>query len=115
MNRYFYVLYRSIIPNRRITLPILHKSYNIGKDVEDYILTGASAKLCIQKILNFLFVCLDNEKDYMKFCLVINSISVMTNLPHRMIYGNLIANVSLMMYLIFESYSVYKIAFFNPS
>ena len=93
MNRYYYVLYQSIIPNCRIALPILHQFYSISKDMEDYILTGASAKACTQKILNFLLVCLDNEKDYMKFCVVINSVSVMTNLPYRMIAGNTIRGV----------------------
>ena len=58
--------------------------------MENYILTGNTAKNCIQRLLNFLLVSLDNEKDYMKFCVVINSISVMTNLPYRVIAGNLI-------------------------
>ena len=60
--------------------------------MEDYIVTGTTAKVCIQRLLNFLLVSLDNEKDYMKFCVVINSISVMTNLPYRMIVGNLITS-----------------------
>ena len=60
--------------------------------MEDYIVTGTTAKVCIQRLLNFLLVSLDNEKDYMKFCVVINSISVMTNLSYRMIAGNLITS-----------------------
>ena len=87
MTRYYYLLYNSIIPNCRITLPILHQYYNISRDVEDYILTGETARDRIKNLLNFLLVCLDSDKDYMKFCVVINSISVMTNLSHRMIEG----------------------------
>ena len=87
MSRYYYLIHNSIIPNCRITLPILHQYYTVSRDVEDYILTGTTAKVCVQRLINFLLVNLDNEKDYMKFCVVINSISVMTNLPYRMIAG----------------------------
>ena len=90
MNRYYYLIHNSIIPNCRITLPILHQYYTVSRDVEDYILTGTTAKVCVQRLINFLLVNLDNEKDYMKFCVVINSISVMTNLPYRMIAGTYI-------------------------
>ena len=82
MSRYYYLLNQSIIPNCRITLPILHQYYTVSRDVEDYILTGTTAKRCIQRLLNFLLV-----KDHMKFCVVINSISVMTNLSYRLIAG----------------------------
>ena len=92
MNRYYYLLHNSILPNCRITLPILHQYYTVSRDVENYILTGTTANICVQRLLNFLLVSLDNEKDYMKFCVVINSISVMTNLPHRMIAGMYIHN-----------------------
>lgn len=53
--------------------------------MRDYILTGISARHRSQRLLNFLLVNLDGEKDYMKFCAVINSISVMTHLPYRLI------------------------------
>jgi len=88
LNRYHYLLYKSIIPNCKITLPILHQHYNFSKSVDDFILTGTSARIRIQRLLNFLLVSLDNEKDYMKFCVVINSISVLTDLPYRIITGN---------------------------
>ena len=87
LSRYYYLLQKSIIPNCRITLPILHQYYDISRNVEDYILNAISTKECVQRLLNFLLVELDIEKDYMKFCVVINSISVMTNLPYRMIAG----------------------------
>ena len=88
LNRYYYVLCNSIIPNCRITLPILHQYYNISKDMEDYILLGTSAKVCVQRLLNFLLVSLDMEKDYVKFCDVINLVTVMTTLSCTMITGN---------------------------
>ena len=59
----------------------------MSKDVECYISTGTSTNICVQRLLNFLLVNLDTEKDYMKFCVVINSISVLTNLSYRMIAG----------------------------
>ena len=88
LNKYYYVLCNSIIPNCRITLPILHQYYNIGKDMEDYILLGTSAKVCVQRLLNFLLVSLDMERDYVKFCDVINLVTVMTTLSCTMIAGN---------------------------
>ena len=88
LNKYYFLLYNSIIPNCRITLPVLHQYYNIGKDMEDYILHGTSAKVCVQRLLNFLLVSLDVEKNYMKFCSVINLITVMTTLSYKMITGN---------------------------
>ena len=88
MNRYYHLLQNSIIPNCRINLPILYQYYTVSRDVENYVLTGTTAKVRVQRLLNFLLVNLDNEKDSMKFCVVINSISVMTNLPYRMIAGS---------------------------
>lgn len=87
LSRYYRLLYISIIPNCRITLPILHQYYDVSRDVENYILTGTSSKIRVQRLLNFLLVSLDTEKDYMKFCIVINSISLMTSLPYSMITG----------------------------
>ena len=55
--------------------------------MEEYISTGNTANVRIERLLNFLLVSLDTEKDYMKFCVVINSISIMTNLPYRMVAG----------------------------
>ena len=93
MSRYYYLLNQSIIPNCRITLPILRQYYTVNRDVEDYILTGTTAKVCVQRLLNFLLVSLDNEKDHMKFCVVINSISVMTNLSYRLIAGTYVGGL----------------------
>ena len=55
--------------------------------MEEYISTGDTANVHTERLLNFLLVSLDTEKDYMKFCVVINSISIMTNLPYRMVAG----------------------------
>jgi len=88
LNRYHNLLYKSITPNCKITLPVLRQHYNISKSVDDFILTGTSARIRVQRLLNFLLVSLDNEKDYMKFCVVINSISVLSDLPYRIITGN---------------------------
>ena len=55
--------------------------------MEDYILLGTSAKVCVQRLLNFLLVSLDVEKDYVKFCNVINLVTVMTTLSCTMITG----------------------------
>ena len=88
LNKYYFVLYNSIIPNCRITLPVLHQYYNISKDIEDYILHGTSAKVCVQRLLNFLLVSLNVEKNYMKFCSIINLVTVMTTLSYKMITGN---------------------------
>ena len=56
--------------------------------MEDYILLGTSAKVCVQRLLNFLLASLDMEKDYVKFCDVINLVAVMTTLSCTMISGN---------------------------
>ena len=76
------------MPNCIITLGILQKYYDITSNVENYIVTGDSARIRNQRLLNFLLFNLKAEKNYMKFYSVINSISVTMCLPHRMVAGN---------------------------
>ena len=75
------------MPNCRITLAILQQYYDITSNVKDYILTGHSARIRNQRLLNFLLVCFKTERSYMKFNTVVYLISVIKCLPHRMITG----------------------------
>lgn len=86
--KYYYLLYQSLIPNCSLTIKTLRQQdLNISHNVEQYILSGGSRRLRCQRMANFLLVHLNNVKDYVQFCHYLNLISVLTNLPYRMIAG----------------------------
>ena len=60
----------------------------ISDNTKDYILEGDNPRIRCQRVLNLLIVHLDRERDYMKFCFLFNMISVISDLPYRLITGN---------------------------
>ena len=85
--RYYSLLYQSLIPNCKLTINTLRQHISISDNIEQYILGAASHRTSCQRLINFLLTRLYSEKDYMQFCYHLNIISVMTNLPYRLITG----------------------------
>ena len=85
--RYYSLLYQSLIPNCKLTINTLRQHITISDNIEQYIVGAASPRIRCQRLINFLLTCLYSEKDYMQFCYHINVISVMTDLPYKLISG----------------------------
>ena len=88
--RYYSLLYQSLIPNCKLTINTLRQHITISDNVEKYIVGAASHRTSCQRLINFLLTRLYSVKDYMQFCYHLNIISVMTNLPYRLIAGILL-------------------------
>ena len=86
--RYYSLLYQSLIPNCKLTINTLRQHISISDNIEQYIVGAASHRTSCQRLINFLLTRLYSEKDYMQFCYHLNIISVMTDLPYRLIEGN---------------------------
>ena len=87
MGKYYHLLYQSLIPNCSLTIKVLRQHLSISHGVELYILNGASPRLRCQRLVNFLLVHLDDLKDYAQFCDHLNLVSVLNDLPNRLIAG----------------------------
>ena len=85
--RYYSLLYQSLIPNCKLTINTLRQHITICDNVEKYIVGAASHRTSCQRLINFLLTRLHSEKDYMQFCYHLNIISVLTDLPYRLIAG----------------------------
>ena len=88
--KYYSLLYQSLIPNCNLTLNTLHQHISISDNIEQYIVSAASHRTSCQRIINFLLTRLYSKMDYMQFCYHLNIISVMTDLPYRLIAGTLL-------------------------
>ena len=88
--RYYSLLYQSLIPNCKLTINTLRQHISISDNIEQYIVGAASHRTSCQRLINFLLTRLYSEKDYMQFCYHLNIISVMTDLPYRLIEGTLL-------------------------
>ena len=88
--RYYSLLYQSIIPNCKLTINTLRQHISISDNIEQYIVGAASHRTICQRLINFLLTRLHSEKDYMQFCCHLNIISVLTDLPYRLIAGTLL-------------------------
>ncbi|XP_065904252.1 uncharacterized protein [Dysidea avara] len=80
LSKRYNVLYQSLIPNYKLTVKILRRHFTIADQVEQYILTGDSRRLCCQRVMNVLLVHLDIVKDHHQFCDWLDSVSVMGSL-----------------------------------
>ena len=85
--RYYSLLYQSLIPNCKLTINTLRQHISISDNIEQYIVGAASHRTSCQRLINFLLTRLYSDKDYMQFCYHLNIISVMTDLPYRLITG----------------------------
>ena len=85
--RYYSLLYQSLIPNCKLTLHTLRQHISISDNIEQYIVGAASHRTRCQRLINFLLTRLCSEKHYMQFCYYFSIISVMTDLPYRLIAG----------------------------
>ena len=88
--RYYNLLYQSLIPNCFLTLNTVQRYYDISQSGLKLILEGPTVKVRVQRLLNFLLKSLNADKDHVKFCNVISSITVLGDLPHKLIKGILI-------------------------
>ena len=89
LSKHYYVLYQSLIPNCKLTIKILRCHFTITDQVEQYILSGDSRRLCCQRVMNVLLVRLDIVKDHHQFCDWLDSVSVMDGLINKIKTGNL--------------------------
>ena len=87
--KYYSLLYQSLIPNCKLTINTLRQYISISDNIEQYIVGAASHRTSCQRLINFLLTHLYSEKDYMQFCYLLNIISVMIDLPYRLITGTL--------------------------
>ena len=85
--RYYSLLYQSLIPNCKLTIKTLRQHISISDNIEQYIVGAASHRTSCQRLINFLLMRLYSEKNYMQFCYHLSIVSVMTDLPYRMITG----------------------------
>ena len=85
--RYYSLLYQSLIPNCKLTINTLRQHISISDNIEQYIIGAANHRTSCQRLINFLLTRLYSEKDYMQFCYHLYIISVMTDLPYRLITG----------------------------
>jgi len=83
------VLYQSLIPNCKLTIKILRRHFTITDQVEQYILSGDSRRLCCQRVINVLLVHLDIVKDHHQFCDWLDSVSVIDGLIDKIKTGTM--------------------------
>ena len=88
LSKHYNVLYQSLIPNCKLTIKILRHHFTITDQVEQYILSGDSRRLCCQRVMNVLLVHLDIVKDHHQFCDWFDSVSVMGSLIDKIKTGN---------------------------
>ena len=88
LSKRYNVLYQSLIPNYKLTVKILRRHFTIADQVEQYILTGDSRRLCCQRVMNVLLVHLDIVKDHHQFCDWLDSVSVMGSLIDKIETGD---------------------------
>ena len=88
LNKYYNLLYQTLIPNCNLTINVLKKHLHVSDDTKNYILEGASQRIKCQRVLNLLIVHLDRGRDFMQFFNLFNLISIVTDLPHKFIAGN---------------------------
>ncbi|XP_065883621.1 uncharacterized protein [Dysidea avara] len=79
------LLYQSIIPNPQLTISTLCHHTTISKSVAQYITDGSNPRVRCQRVVNFLLVKLENDGDYIQFCFQLSTISILTNLPDKLI------------------------------
>ena len=89
LNKCYYFLYQSLIPNCKLTIKILRRHFTITDQVEQYILSGDSRRSCCQRVMNMLLVHLDIVKDHHQFCNWLDSVSVMGSLIDKIKTGDL--------------------------
>ena len=93
--RCYNLLYQSLIPNSKLTINTLKVHLKFSNSVESYILSGRNPRIRCQRILNMQIVHLDRERDYAQFCHLINMISIITDLSHRLSIGNTYVSIVL--------------------
>ena len=89
--KYYSLLYQSFIPNCSLTITTLRYHCSIPRNVENYILNENNRRKRCQRLLDFLLVQLDSHRDYMQFCYYLTLVSVITNLPFRLIAGKVLS------------------------
>ena len=87
LNQWYCLLYQSLIPNCKLTIKILRRHFTITDQVEQYILSGDSRRLCCQRVMNVLLVHLDIVKDHHQFCDWLDSVSVLDGLINKIKTG----------------------------
>jgi len=85
--RYYELLYQSLIPNCGLTIKTLKQHVEISNDVENFIINGETSRMRCQRIINFLLVRLDTSRNHNQFCDLFDTISISTDLPHRLRTG----------------------------
>ena len=69
---------------------MLSQHIDMSRIVAQYIIEGSSPRVRCQRIINVLLVNLDSIRDYMQFCFQLDTISLLTDLPCKMITGKLL-------------------------
>ena len=95
LSKQYNVLYQSLIPNCKLTIKILRHHFTITDQVEQYILSGDSRRLCCQRVMNVLLVHLDIVKDYHQFCNWLDSVSVMDGLVNKIKTGTVLQQLAI--------------------
>lgn len=87
LNNHYNLLYQALIPNCKLTINILRKHLEVSDSVREYILDGDNPRIKCQRVLNLLISHLDSERNYLQFCYLFNMISVLSDLPNKIITG----------------------------
>lgn len=90
MSRYYNLLYLSVLPNFDVVISVLRQHIEISYDVEAFLAFDQRPRFRCRRILNYLLVQLDTNRDYEKFCDVFHMISALTNASERLLQGELL-------------------------
>ena len=85
--RYYNMLYLSILPNFELVITVLKQHIEVPYNVEGFLVSDQRPRIRCQKILNYLLVQLNTNKDCKKFCVVFHMISAMSDLSERLLEG----------------------------
>ena len=76
--------------------------------MKKYILDGGSNRNSCQRLLNFLLVDLNNTRNYFRFCYYISNVTVLTELPYRIIKGKFLLMI---LFLNNVYYSIFAVTY----
>ena len=89
LSSHYSLLYQALIPNCKLTINILKEHLEVSDSAREYVLEGDNPRMKCQRVLNLLIGHLDNERNYLQFCHLFSMISVMSDLPNKLIAGTL--------------------------
>ena len=76
-----------LILDCKLVISHLRKRITVSSNVEHYICSGEKQRIKCQRVVNYLLVRLQENKDYRQFYLLLNDISVSTSVLSKLLSG----------------------------